>query len=66
LKIYDISGREVAKLISGLGYKPGEYEFYFDAGKYSISSGVYFYLMRGATTDNKEIFIDTKKLMLVK
>jgi len=66
LKIYNIKGVEVAKPISGLGYKPGEYEFYFDAEKYSISSGVYFYLMKGATTDNKEIFIDTKKMLMIK
>ncbi len=66
LKIFNISGREAARLITGQQYNPGEYDFYFDAGKYSLTSGIYFYLMRGATTDNKEIFIDTKKLMLIK
>ncbi len=66
LKIFNISGREIARLITGQQYNPGEYNFYFDAGKYSLTSGIYFYLMRGATTDNKEIFIDTKKLMLIK
>ncbi len=66
LKIFNISGREAARLITGQQYNPGEYDFYFDAGKYSLTSGIYFYLMRGATTDNKELFIDTKKLMLLK
>ncbi len=66
LKIFNISGREISRLITGQQYIPGEYDFYFDAGKYSLTSGIYFYLMRGATTDNKEIFIDTKKLMLIK
>ena len=66
LKIFDISGREITKLISGLQYNTGEYDYYFDPGKHSISSGIYFYTMKGSTTDNKEIFIETKKLMLVK
>jgi hypothetical protein len=66
LKIFNIKGQEVANLISGLGYKPGDYDFYFDAGKYSLSSGVYFYLMKGATTDNKEIFLDTKRMLMIK
>ena len=66
LKIFDISGREITRLISGLQYNTGEYDYYFDPGKHSISSGIYFYTMKGSTTDNKEIFIDTKKLMLLK
>lgn len=66
LKIFNISGREITKLISGLQYNTGEYDYYFDPGMHSISSGIYFYTMKGSTTDNKEIFIDTKKLMLLK
>lgn len=39
LKVYDISGREVAELINGR-LRPGEYEVTFDGGH--LPSGVYF------------------------
>ena len=66
LVIYNIAGKEIARVISGKRYDKGDYSLYFDAGKYSITSGVYFYLMKGATIDNKEIFLDTKKMILLK
>ncbi len=66
LVIYNIAGKEIARVISGKRYDKGDYSLYFDAGKYSITSGVYFYLMKGATTDNREIFLDTKKMILLK
>jgi len=66
LVIYNIAGKEIARVISGKRYDKGDYSLYFDAGKYSITSGVYFYLMKGATTDNREIFLDTKKMLLIK
>jgi photosystem II stability/assembly factor-like uncharacterized protein len=66
LIIYDITGREITKLISGQEYKNGVYKINFDASKYSLSSGNYFCTMRSETLDHKEIFIDTKKLVYVK
>ena len=42
VKIYDVLGSEVAKLLSE--DKPaGKYELTFDAGLYNIGSGIYFY-----------------------
>ncbi len=57
LKVYDISGREVAELVNK-NMQAGSYEITFDAGK--LSSGVYFYKL--VTNE----FSDTKKMMLVK
>ncbi len=57
IKIYDILGREVGKLVDKeLG--AGTYEVIFD-GK-SLASGVYFYRIESAD------FVDVKKMMLVK
>ena len=57
LKVYDISGREVATLFKGTR-QPGNYAVIFDGS--GLSSGVYFYQMR---SDN---FVDTKKFVLIK
>jgi len=40
LKVYDLLGREVAKIVDEQ-YQPGVYEVTFDAS--GISSGLYFY-----------------------
>ncbi|MFZ2866177.1 MAG: T9SS type A sorting domain-containing protein [Ignavibacteriaceae bacterium] len=57
LKVYDILGNEVAKLVDE--FKPaGSYEVNFDAS--GLSSGVYFYKI----TSGK--FIETRKMLLMK
>jgi hypothetical protein len=59
LKIYDILGREVVILINE--EKPaGEYKIEFDASKYNLSSGVYFYRLQSGS------FVNTKKMILLK
>jgi photosystem II stability/assembly factor-like uncharacterized protein len=57
LKIFDITGREVATLVNEK-LQAGEYEFMFDSNE--LSSGVYFYQLR---TDK---FIQTRKMVLTK
>ncbi len=57
IKVYDIIGREVAKLVDKQ-LSAGTYEVTFD-GK-NIASGVYFYRIESAD------FVDVKKMMLVK
>jgi hypothetical protein len=57
LKIFDISGREIATLVNDQ-LQPGTYEVTFDGSK--LSSGIYFYQLR---TGN---FTATKKLVLLK
>ena len=57
LKVYNILGKEVAKLVSG-NYNAGSYSIDFNASK--LSSGAYFYSIE------VNGFKDIKKMMLVK
>jgi hypothetical protein len=57
LKIYDISGREVASLING-ERSSGSYEVEFD-GSY-LASGTYFYKIQSGD------FVEVKKMVLLK
>jgi hypothetical protein len=57
LKVFDVSGKEVAQLINE-NMDPGSYNFDFNASH--LSSGVYFYRI------NAEGFADVKKMILVK
>ena len=57
LKVYDISGREVAALVDG-NTEAGEYEVNFNASH--LASGVYFYKLISGS------FTDVKKMILVK
>ena len=61
LKVYDILGREVAELIKNEVFE-GEtlHTEIFNAGKFNLASGVYFYRL---TTEN---FSDTKKMVYLK
>jgi len=59
IAVYDLLGKEIAVLINEV--KPaGEYQIEFNAEKYGLSSGVYFYQL---TTDE---YVDTKKMVLIK
>ncbi|MCL4551586.1 MAG: peptidoglycan DD-metalloendopeptidase family protein [Bacteroidetes bacterium] len=57
LKIYDILGKEVEKLVDE-EKSPGQYEVKFNAK--GLASGVYFYRMQAGS------FSDTKKFILIK
>ncbi len=59
LKIYDILGNEIAVLVNE-NKSAGNYEVKFDAGKYGLSSGIYFYQLKAGN------FVQTKKLILMK
>lgn len=59
LKVFDLGGREVADLISE-NMKMGSYSVSFDASKYNLSSGVYFYTLTAGE------FKETKRMILVK
>ncbi|WP_337866605.1 two-component regulator propeller domain-containing protein [Ignavibacterium sp.] len=59
LKIYDVLGNEVATLINE--EKPaGEYEIEFNAAKYNLTSGIYFYKLTAGS------FTETRKMILMK
>jgi choice-of-anchor B domain-containing protein len=59
LKVYDVNGKEVADLINK-NYERGTHSITFDAAKFELSSGIYFYTLTAG--DLKE----TKKMLLVK
>jgi hypothetical protein len=59
LKVFDILGNEIAELVNE-EKSVGNYEVEFNAAKYGISSGIYFYRI------HSDQFTNTKKLMLVK
>ena len=58
LKIYDVSGKEVASLINNEFRNAGNYSVDFNAS--SLASGVYFYRLEAGS------FTGIKKMMLVK
>ena len=59
LKVYDVNGNEVAELVNERKIA-GSYSVSFDAAKYNLSSGVYFYKL---STEN---FEEVKRMVLVK
>mgnify|MGYP001352926234 FL=1 len=59
LKVFDVLGNEVATLVDE--YKSaGSYEVNFDASKYNLPSGIYFYQLRAGS------FTQTKSMLLEK
>ena len=67
LIVYDINGREIETLLDNKLFNFScIYEVDFDANEYNLSSGVYFYKIKTETEDHKEIFIDTKKMLMIK
>lgn len=65
LRVYDVLGKETAVLFDG--DKPaGTYDQVFDAGRYGLSSGVYFYVLRVTDNANGKVYQMTRKLTLIK
>ena len=48
LKVYDMTGKEVATLVNE-NQVPGYYDVDFSAGKFNLSSGIYFYRLSAGT-----------------
>lgn len=59
LKVYDVLGNEIATLVNEV-QQAGEYEIEFNAEKYNLSSGVYFYKLK---TKGGEL---SRKMILLK
>ncbi|HMU42560.1 MAG TPA: T9SS type A sorting domain-containing protein [Ignavibacteriaceae bacterium] len=59
LKVYDVLGNEIVTLVNEV-QQAGEYEIEFNAEKYSLSSGVYFYKLK---TEGGEL---SRKMILLK
>lgn len=58
LKVYDVSGREMATLVNNETKTEGYYNVEFDASK--LASGIYYYRIEAGK------FSDTKKMILIK
>ncbi len=65
LSIYSVLGELVTTLVNGQ-LKAGYYEYEFNASKYS--SGVYLYRLQAGdpSTSSGQVFIETKKMLLMK
>ncbi len=68
--IYNITGKEVMRLINNQNYAPGAHEINWNGldkfGK-EVSSGIYFYELRvTAASQGVRIFKQTKKMLLIK
>jgi len=61
LTVFDAIGREI-KVLVNQQLQPGTYEVSWDASAYS--SGVYFYKL--TVTAGREVFTDTKKMLMIK
>ncbi|MBK9098439.1 MAG: T9SS type A sorting domain-containing protein [bacterium] len=65
LKVYDVLGNEITTLINE--EKPiGNYEIEFDGS--ALTSGVYFYKLQAVNPSkgSGQVFVDTKKIVLLK
>ncbi len=65
LRIFDVTGREVAVLLNSKFYEKGVFNYTLDASYYKMASGVYFYRL-DVNNDNKNIYTQIKKMVLVK
>ncbi len=68
LKVFDVLGNEVATLVDEYR-EAGRYEVEFKVGQTSsLSSGIYFYQLRvtNSSQGTEQIFIETKKMVLMK
>ena len=59
LKVYNILGKEVAQLLNETK-RPGEFTIDFNAAKFNLASGVYFYKLSSGS------FTSVKKMVLLK
>ena len=64
VQVFDMLGRVVATVVNERK-EAGIYEAVFNAS--SLSSGTYFYrLQAGSATNGASLFVETKKMVLVK
>lgn len=67
LIVYDAAGKEIARLLDNAYYDVGEHSFVFNASKFALSSGVYFYkLIATDLATGKLVYHNVKKMILVK
>lgn len=65
LTLYDITGREVARLVDNKFFNAGIYSFVVDANALNMSSGVYLYRLK-VNHDSKNVYSEIRKMVLIK
>lgn len=65
LRVYDLTGRETAKLISNRHYPVGIFSYTLDASSYNLASGVYLYKL-DVNSNDKSVYSEIKKMVLIK
>jgi hypothetical protein len=65
LTVYDITGREVTKLINNQFYNAGIFRTSFNTAEHNLASGVYLYKM-DVINNNSSKYSQIKKMVLVK
>jgi hypothetical protein len=63
LKVYDLQGKEITNVINDRR-DAGNYEISFDANKFNLSTGTYFYKINVEGSTNS--YTSTKKMLLIK
>jgi len=66
LKIYDLSGREVASLLNGKFYTRGFQNVIFNTAGFNLSSGVYLYKITASNSNSGNLYSQVKKMILLK
>tara|TARA_R110000868_G_scaffold37111_13_gene131588 strand:+ start:1880 stop:4708 length:2829 start_codon:yes stop_codon:yes gene_type:complete len=64
IKIYDITGKEVASVLDGKSLSSGSYSQTFDAS--ALSSGTYLYRLEAIPSNGGSGFIESKTMTLIK
>lgn len=65
LVLYDITGREVSRLVDNKFFNAGIYSHLVDANLYNMSSGVYLYKI-SVSHENKQVYSEIRKMVLIK
>lgn len=66
LKVYNVSGKEVANLVNNSTYLPGFYDVNFNTSVFNLPSGPYFYKMTASPVSGGNAFTQVKKMILIK
>jgi hypothetical protein len=68
MKVFNVLGQEVARILNQEALEAGEYEYEFNAT--DLPSGIYFYRLEAQTLDDdgvaSETFVSVKKMILMK
>jgi hypothetical protein len=66
IKVYDVTGREIAELLSNKFYSRGYQNILFNSSQFNLSSGVYFYKLVASNSTSGNIYSQVKKMLLIK